>query len=61
MVIYKADKFVVVVVVVFVSVVNKSQYRDTQKTPSVTCEILITFPLFEAGNSKQRTINTICM
>jgi len=33
-----------------VSIVNKPQYRDThtQKTPSVTCETLIIFPLFGA-------------
>ena len=33
----------------------------TQKTPSVTCETLIIFPLFPAVSSKQHTINTICM
>ena len=43
-----------------VSVVNKSQYRDTHSvTPSVTCKTLIIFPLFGAVNSKQHTINTV--
>ena len=45
-----------------VSVVNKSQYRDTDSEDTiVTCETLIIFPLFGAVNSKQHTINTIRM
>ena len=44
-----------------VSVVSKSRYRDTQKTPSVTYETLIVFSLFGAVRRKQYTINIICM
>ena len=37
-----------------VSVMNKSQYRDTHsEDPSVTCETLIIFPLFGAVKSEQ--------
>ena len=47
-----------------VSVVNSSSHNiviHNQKTPSVTCETLIIFPLFGAVSRKQHTINTICM
>ena len=50
------------IILFLVSVVKKLQYHDTHSEDTIgNMQDTIIFPLFGAVDSKQYTINTICM